>query len=169
MAEDFNIQRIHELPDGSYSSNATVAIDRPDFDGLRKLPLSQLVGPTGADGFSPVVEIEKVPATQTEPASLLIRVTDKTHEYGQTIEVTDEIIDVIKQDLQYAVNYRLGILPNSIGKSKLKNPIMFIPDTRYIKFTQFHDSRGKFQVVSLCDELQEFLSNQGYNPGSTGE
>lgn len=40
MADDFSIQRIHELPTGSYSNDAYVAIDRNDFYGMKKLPLS---------------------------------------------------------------------------------------------------------------------------------
>lgn len=166
MAEDFSIQRIHGLPGGSYSDDAYVAIDRGDFNGIRKLPLGQIVGQPGEDGRSPVVEITDIPATNTKPKSLLIRVVDADHEYGQTIEVTDEIIDVIKQQLGATTNYKLGILPNSIGKTKLKNPTMLVPDGRYLKFTQFQDSRGKFQVVSLCDSLQQFLGELGYTPST---
>lgn len=162
MAEDFSIQRIHELPDGSYSNDAYVAIDRSDFAGLKKLPLGRLVGQPGEDGYSPVVAMEEVPATPTSPKGLLIRVTDKEHEYGQTIEIADEIIDVLRENLQHTINYRLGILPNSIGRSKLRNPTIFIPDARYLKMTPFSDSRGNFQVASLCDDLQDFLHSIGY-------
>lgn len=166
MADDFSIQRIHELPTGSYSNDAYVAIDRNDFDGMKRLPLSQLAGQPGEDGQSPVVEMETIPATPISTKGLLIRIVDAEHQYGQVIRISDDIIDVV-EDTGVATNYTLSILPNSIGRTKLKNPAMLVPDGRYLKMTPFSDSRGNFQVASLCNDLQDFLRSIGYGSGTT--
>ena len=53
----------------------------------------------------------------------------------------------------------IGIMKNGIGRDLLKNPHPLVPDSRYLKFTQFGDS----VVVSLCDALQAWLETEGYN------
>lgn len=60
-------------------------------------------------------------------------------------------------------NDRIYIAEHGIGRNLLKNAHNLVPDTRYLKFTDFN---GKV-VVSLCDDLQTFLANLGgggYNP-----
>lgn len=53
----------------------------------------------------------------------------------------------------------VGLEKDSIGREYLKGRHPLVPDSRYLKFTQFGDS----VVVSLCDALQAWLSTEGYN------
>lgn len=53
----------------------------------------------------------------------------------------------------------VGLKKDSIGREYLKGRHPLVPDSRYLKFTQFGDS----VVVSLCDALQAWLATEGYN------
>ena len=60
-------------------------------------------------------------------------------------------------------NDLIYIAEHGIGRNLLKNAHNLVPDTRYLKFTDFNGD----VVISLCDDLQTFLANLGgggYNP-----
>jgi len=69
------------------------------------------------------------------------------------IDVTD-VGDIPNRELV------ITIKPNSIGRDLLKNGHDLIPDSRFLKFTDFAGD----VVVSLCDKLQNFLTSGGYVP-----
>lgn len=158
MADDLSIARIHELRTGSYSPEAYVAIDMgPGTDKLLKLPIGLIEGTPGKDGVSPTTEIEVIPKEDAPGNMLRIRITDADHEYGQDVEVSDDIIDVTHTAESGTNKYRISIRQNSIDRSKLKDPIVLIPDTSYLKFHKFSDERGVFTVLTLTDSLKNFI------------
>lgn len=110
--------------------------------------------------------MESIPATSTSPKGLLIRIVDAEHQYGQVIRISDDIIDVV-EDTGVATNYTLSILPNSIGKSKLKNPVMLVPEVKYFQFHAFDDSNGKYKVLRPSNALMEFLTEKGFGSATT--
>lgn len=57
-------------------------------------------------------------------------------------------------------NDRIYIAENGIGRNLLKNAHNLVPDSRYLKFTDFSGD----VVVSLCDKLTNWLSTQGFVP-----
>lgn len=52
----------------------------------------------------------------------------------------------------------ITIKPNSIGRDLLKNHHNLVPDTNYLKFKDF----GGNVVVTLCDDLKQWLEDNGY-------
>ena len=52
----------------------------------------------------------------------------------------------------------ITIKPNSIGRDLLKNHHNLVPDTNYLQFKDF----GGNVVVTLCDDLKQWLEDNGY-------
>lgn len=67
------------------------------------------------------------------------------------IDVTD-IGDIPNRELV------ITIKPNSIGRNLLKNHHNLVPDTNYLQFKDF----GGNVVVTLCDDLKQWLEDNGY-------
>lgn len=57
-------------------------------------------------------------------------------------------------------SFEVSLAPNGISRNLLKNAHNLVPDSRYLKFTDFSGD----VVVSLCDKLTNWLSTQGYVP-----
>lgn len=53
----------------------------------------------------------------------------------------------------------VGLEKDSIGREHLKNWHNLVPDSRFLKFMDF----GGNVVVSLCDELQAWLAEEGFD------
>lgn len=67
------------------------------------------------------------------------------------IDVTD-VGDIPNRELV------ITIKPNSIGRDLLKNHHNLVPDTNYLQFKDF----GGNVVVTLCDDLKQWLEDNGY-------
>lgn len=67
------------------------------------------------------------------------------------IDVTD-VGDIPNRELV------ITIKPNSIGRDLLKNHHNLVPDTNYLQFKDF----GGNVVVTLCDDLKQWLEDEGY-------
>ena len=52
----------------------------------------------------------------------------------------------------------ITIKPNSIGRDLLKNHHNLVPDSNYLQFKDF----GGNVVVTLCDDLKQWLEDNGY-------
>ncbi|MBQ1759309.1 MAG: hypothetical protein IIZ94_06475 [Prevotella sp.] len=52
----------------------------------------------------------------------------------------------------------ITIKPNSIGRDLLKNHHNLVPDSNYLQFKDF----GGNVVVTLCDDLKQWLEDEGY-------
>ena len=79
---------------------------------------------------------------------------------GDVNIIGDEILEFTKSLSGNDITFNGSVKDNSIGRDKLRNGHDLIPDSRYLKFTDFNGD----VVVSLCDNLQSFLSSGGYTP-----
>lgn len=79
---------------------------------------------------------------------------------GDVNIVGDEILEFTKSVSGNDVTFNGSVKDNSIGRDKLRNGHDLIPDSRYLKFTDFNGD----VVISLCDNLQSFLTSGGYTP-----
>ena len=79
---------------------------------------------------------------------------------GDVNIIGDEILEFTKSVSGNDITFNGAVKDNSIGRSKLRNGHDLIPDSRYLKFTDFSGD----VVVSLCDNLQSFLTSGGYTP-----
>jgi hypothetical protein len=79
---------------------------------------------------------------------------------GDVNIVGDEILEFTKSVSGNDVTFNGSVRNFSIGRDKFKNGHDLIPDSRFLKFTDFAGD----VVVSLCDKLQNFLTSGGYVP-----
>lgn len=79
---------------------------------------------------------------------------------GDVNIIGDEILEFTKTISGNDVTFNGSVRDFSIGRDKFKNGHDLIPDSRFLKFTDFAGD----VVVSLCDKLQNFLTSGGYVP-----
>lgn len=75
------------------------------------------------------------------------------------VALGDGIVDVVEETVDGKTIVHFSIKPHSIGRNELKNWHNLVPDTRYVKLMDFNGE----VVVTLCDNLQQWLEGQGYN------
>lgn len=72
----------------------------------------------------------------------------------------DDILEFTKQVSGNSVTFDAAVKDFSIGREKIKNGRDLVPDSRFIKFTEFSGS----VVISLSDNLQNYLTSGGFVP-----
>jgi hypothetical protein len=79
---------------------------------------------------------------------------------GDVNIIGDEILEFTKSVSGNDITFNGSVKDNSIGRDKLRNGHDLIPDSRYLKFTDFNGD----VVISLSNKLQNFLTSGGFVP-----